>query len=79
MGFQVACARGCGGLLTVTDDMLAEATKLGAPLVVAHDVCPKDQAVLNKYRIVITIDRVKDVTGEDVSSYDDDEIGRAHV
>lgn len=72
MSFQVACAKGCGGLLTVTDDMLAEAKKLGAPVVVAHDVCPKDQAVLNKYRIAITIDRIKDVTGEDVSAYDDD-------
>lgn len=54
-GLQIACAKGCGVPITVDQETIEEAMKNNAPLVVAHDVCPRDAKHFPKYRVVIAV------------------------
>lgn len=58
MSMQIMCTKGCGESIEVTDEMLDEARRLGVPLNVQHDVCPKDDpGPQPKYRAVIEVYR----------------------
>lgn len=57
MAIQVACAKGCGESITVTDELLSEAQRTGTPISVSHEVCPRDRVVKPEYTVVMTVYR----------------------
>lgn len=57
MSIQIACSKGCGVSLEVTDEMLNEARNNGVPIDVSHQVCPKDRSIQPTYRVVIKVYR----------------------
>lgn len=55
-GLLVACAKGCGELIEVTEDVLEEAKKGGPGLVVSHERCPNEPGVpFRRFKIVIDV------------------------
>lgn len=54
---SVACAKGCRDFIEVSDDDLSFAMKSGAPISVAHEVCPKDRVYRPEYRVAISVHR----------------------
>lgn len=48
MGLLIACARGCGETIEVTDEMLDEAREHNSPINVAHEVCPTEPSALER-------------------------------
>lgn len=42
MSIDVACSKGCGGIIHVSDEQLAELQSLNKAVVVSHSVCPRD-------------------------------------
>lgn len=50
MTLEMFCAKGCGGLITVTDEVIELAKKNHTPLSVEHETCPGAVTVVNKAR-----------------------------
>lgn len=59
MAIDVMCSRGCGVAIHVDDETLAEFAKLGKPIDVTHDVCPRDveEDKQPTYRVAIEVYR----------------------
>jgi hypothetical protein len=43
VSLNVACAKGCGFNVPVSDEMIEEAKRLNVPLTPQHEVCPPDR------------------------------------
>ncbi len=56
-GLQVYCSKGCGVAITVSDEAVKEASNLGVPMNVAHEVCPRDAEHFPIYRVVTSVTR----------------------
>lgn len=57
MSMMVACTKGCGVPLEVTDEMIESARKAGVPIDVSHEVCPRDEVKLPTYAVNVSITR----------------------
>lgn len=60
MGMLIACSRGCGEMIEVTDEVLDEAKRHGSGINVAHEVCPTDPgAVQRRFKVYIVVDELQ--------------------
>lgn len=69
MPMLIACARGCGHPIQVSDDVIHEAQTLGVPLSVSHEAgqCPGSPGKLPEYqyRLRVLVERRKIMHPED--------------
>lgn len=67
MGMRIACAKGCGHMIEVTDEVLDEAMKHGGSINVAHEVCPTDpQAKMRRFKVTYTVEELIEGEAEPV-------------
>jgi hypothetical protein len=65
---QVACSKGCGYPITVTEEQIRLAEELGAVLDVAHDICPPDRP--RAPRLYVVTLSVKRFEAQEDGTYD---------
>lgn len=69
MGLQVACSKGCGHIIEVTDEVLDEAKRLGAPINVSHEVCPTDErAPMRTFKIRVIVSELHGVPSDEAGA-----------
>lgn len=60
MPLEIVCNKGCGYPVTVSDEALEEAKKLGQPFSAAHGTCPNSpEAPKNYYKVRVIVERQK--------------------
>lgn len=60
MGLLIACAKGCGEAIEVTEEMVEEAKKNNRPMWVEHDVCPNaPESPMRHYRVQFKVFELK--------------------
>lgn len=57
MSIRIACLKGCGEPIEVSEEQLEEFRKLNAPVEASHTICPRDVEVLPSYKVMVTIYR----------------------
>lgn len=58
MSLKLACMKGCGESIMVTDEQIAEFTAMNAAIEVSHDVCPRDAVEKNTYSVTVLVYRL---------------------
>lgn len=58
MSIRIACMKGCGDSIEVTDEQLAEFAKYSVAVEASHDVCPRDIEDHPTYRVTVSVSRI---------------------
>lgn len=66
MSIRIACMKGCGDSIEVTDEQLAEFARYSTAVEASHDVCPRDVEKHPTYRVTVSVARIDSDGGEEI-------------